>query len=284
LHIIGVPIKMHNTIAGCLVACTAPGMAPFSREDYALISTAARQFSTALQNAILYEQAQRREALRGEMLRQVVAAQENERQRIARELHDGPGQTLTGLGLGLAATEARFKTDPEIAIQQLTELRALNATTLQELRDIIVDLRPSVLDDLGLIPALRSQVHQLEQRTGASVVLDVTGNRRRLDPQLETIVFRIVQEALTNIVKHAHATKVTVQVTYSDEALALLVADNGAGFDVSRFAESSGQRQSGWGLMGIQERVALAAGSCTIESQPGEGTRVYAQLPLADTL
>lgn len=283
LHIIGVPLKMHNTIAGCLVACTAPGMAPFSREDYALISTAARQFSTALQNAVLYEQAQHREALRGEMLRQIVAAQENERQRIARELHDGPGQTLTGLGLGLAAVAARLQTNPAIAAQQLAELRELNATTLQELRDIIVDLRPSLLDDLGLVAALRSQVQQTEQRTDASIELVINGHRRRLEPQLETIVFRIVQEALSNIIKHAQANNVIVQLTYSDAALDVAIEDDGCGFDVTSKLEPVTQRRNGWGLLGIRERVALATGSCTIESQSGAGTRIDVHLPLAES-
>lgn len=283
LHIIGVPLKMHNTIAGCLVGCTAPGMDPFSREDYSLVSTAARQFSSALQNALLYGQAQRRDALRGELLRQIVTAQENERQRIARELHDGPGQTLTGLGLGLAATEARLQTDPAIAAQQLTELRDLNARTLQELRDIIVDLRPSLLDDLGLVAALRSQIQQVEQRTDTAIALEINGNRRRLSPQLETIVFRIVQESLSNIVKHAQADTAGVKLSYSDTALDVTIIDDGQGFDVSDQLAPTEHRRHGWGLLGIQERVALAAGSCTIESHPGDGTCIFVHLPLDET-
>jgi signal transduction histidine kinase len=219
-----------------------------------------------------------RETLLGQLLQKVVSAQEGERQRIARELHDGTGQILTALGLGLAAAGESLKSDPILAAGQLAELKRLNADALQELHDLIGDLRPAILDDLGLIPALKGQVREFESRTGVEAKFNVEGKRRSVRPDIETIVFRIGQEALTNVAKHADARHATVELCYDDQTLQLIVQDDGRGFDPGEALHLDGPRRA-WGLLGIQERVALAGGTCSIVSQPGSGTRIEATIP-----
>ena len=221
-----------------------------------------------------------REEMLGELLHQVVSAQEGERRRVARELHDGTRQILTGLGLGLAAAGETTKTNPELAAQQLTDLKKLNAQALQELHHVIRDLRPSVLDDLGLVPALNAQVRDFESRTGVRIDFEVKGRKRRIRPDLETIIFRIAQEALTNIAKHAEAEAVNVRLTIKPSSMKLTIADDGRGFDADEVLYRNVSQRSAWGLLGIQERVALVGGFCSIESEPGKGTTIRATIPL----
>ncbi len=221
-----------------------------------------------------------REELLAKLLHQVVSVQEGERQRIARELHDGAGQILTGLGLGLAAANESVKSDPALAADQLAELKRLNAQALEELHNIIVDLRPSVLDDLGLVPALNAQVQQFESRTGVKARLEVIGRRIRLQPELETILFRIGQEALTNIAKHAKADSVCMRLLYHQNCIKLVIEDNGCGFEPEATLKPVSQQRTAWGLLGIQERVALVGGVCFIISKPDSGTTIHITVPL----
>lgn len=224
-----------------------------------------------------------REKLLGELLRKIVSAQEGERRRVARELHDGTGQILTGLGLGLAAASESVQTDSETAHDQLVELKKLNAQALEELHHVIADLRPAVLDDLGLVPALMNQTRQFESRTGVKADFQVIGQRRRLSPELETVVFRIGQEALTNIAKHANAKNACLQLLFSKNCLKLIVQDDGCGFEPERAMRPDSPGRTAWGLLGIQERASLVGGACFIISQPGEGTIVHVTIP-TDTM
>lgn len=283
VRVLGLPIQLEGFVAGSLLFCTTPDMAPFRPRDTSFLTTAAHQFSVALHNAELYRQSKERETLRRELLHRIVNAQEQERQRIARELHDGPGQTLTALGLGLAASAESVALHPQ-AHAQLNELKELSAGAMQEIHDIILDLRPSVLDDLGLVAALRSQLQLLEQRAHVRAQLTVSGGRRRLPPDLETIIFRIVQEALTNIAKHAHARLANVKVAYEPEQLDITIEDDGQGFNVAAALQSQANRRRAWGLLGMQERVALTGGQCTISSQPHSGAVIHVRIPLPPQL
>jgi signal transduction histidine kinase len=222
-----------------------------------------------------------REELLGELLHQVVSAQENERERIARELHDGTGQILTGLGLGLAAAGESINSNPDLAVNQLAELKRLNNQALEELRLLIRDLRPSVLDDLGLVPALQSQVRLFETRAGIPTSFLIQGKRRRLQPELETVVFRIGQEALTNVAKHAAADSVSVELQFNQNCLKLTVKDDGQGFNTDRILHPGGEQRKAWGLLGIQERVAIVGGVCFIISEPGQGTTIHVSVPVS---
>jgi signal transduction histidine kinase len=280
-RVIGVPLHLHDVTWGSLVLGLAPDEPGFSAHDLSLLSTVAGQLSMAVGNATLYEESQEREALRSELYQRIISAQEGERQRIARELHDGTGQVLTGLGLGLMAAAESVARNPDLAAQQLIALKDLNASALQELRDLIADLRPSILDDLGLVPALQAQVKAFRDRTGIHAVFDNRGRRRRLSPEEEIVIFRIAQEALTNVAKHAGAEHVMVRLTFHDDATHLVVTDDGQGFDPAEALQTAGTRRA-WGLLGMQERVTLIGGACEIASKPGKGTTVHVVVPHHD--
>jgi len=281
---LGVPLNIRGRHSGALVICTIPDKIPFSGREFSLISTAAEQLSIALQNSDLYQEIQERDKLRGELLHQVVSAQEMERQRIARELHDGTGQTLTALGLGLAAVSGRISTIDSTTSKQVADLKDLSTSAMIELRDVISDLRPSLLDDLGLVPALRGQVQAFIERSGIKADLDISGNIRRLSPDLETIIFRIVQEGLTNVSKHAGANATYIDLSFGEEALNLSISDDGHGFDVDATLRSAPSDLRAWGLLGMQERVALADGTFEISSNSGEGTTIEIEIPLTSEL
>ena len=253
-----------------------------AQQEALLTQQIARHETEALNQELksAYERLQARDALRGQLYRRIVSAQEAERQRIARELHDGTGQVLTGLGLGLMAAADTVNVDVDLASQQLVALKDLNARALRELRDLISDLRPSVLDDLGLVPALQGQVQEFTQRCGVEASLTVAGRRRRLPAETEIVLFRIVQEALTNAGKHAGASKVLVHVEFEEERIQMVVSDDGCGFDPQEALENVGSQRRAWGLLGMQERVSLVNGQFEIASRHGEGSSIRVVIPL----
>ena len=170
----------------------------------------AQQLGLSVANALLQEQAQEREQVLGELLNQVVGAQEAERRRIARELHDATGQSLTAISLGLRGVEGYLMQmdetgDPRVLIPQVKELRTFGQNALGELRNLISDLRPPQLDDLGLAAALRWYIQAYEKRRAITVQFRIEGDDNRVPAEYRTVLFRIVQEALTNIAKHAEA-------------------------------------------------------------------------------
>jgi signal transduction histidine kinase len=223
------------------------------------------------------EDAQRREALRGELLRRVVRAQEAERQRIARELHDETGQAMSATGLGLRGVSTLLRQDPDRAAENLRQLEKLVTRSLSELQHLISDLRPSHLDDLGLPATLRWWAGEIENRGTLKAKVEVIGDERDLSRPVRLALFRVAQEAVTNILKHANATISLIMLCYEEEAVVLRVEDNGCGFDVNR-QESRGGRPS-WGLLGMNERATLLGGQYNIRSQPGTGTTVEVTIP-----
>ncbi|MCA9868030.1 MAG: GAF domain-containing sensor histidine kinase [Anaerolineae bacterium] len=277
-HTMAMPLRARGAIIGSLVFCTLYDAPPFSLRDVALARAIADQLSVAIDNATLYDELQQSGKLRGELLHRVVSAQEAERQRIARELHDGTGQTLTALGLGLAAAADRLDSDPAAVRRQLADMKQMNAQVLQEVHNVISDLRPSILDSLGLIPALRGHVNTFETRTGIQTQLIVQGKSSRLKPEVETTIFRVVQESLTNVVRHAQARSVLVQVIFGADGVELSVHDDGRGFDVTR-ALAGEDGRAAWGLLGIQERASLVGGTAELVSAPNEGTIVRVSIP-----
>ncbi len=222
------------------------------------------------------EEAQRREALRGELLRRVVAAQEAERQRIARELHDEIGQSLTALGLGLRAASTVFRPNPEKAAQHLRHLEAMTAQSLEELQRLIADLRPSHLDDLGLPAALRWYCGEIQSRSSLQTNLEISGEVQALSPQVKMALFRVAQEALTNVVRHASAQTACVRLHFLSDVVILEVEDDGRGFD-QRLLERA--RRASWGLLGMEERATLLGGKLELKSEIERGTRVKVTIP-----
>ena len=234
----------------------------------------------ALQEARL-EEARQREALRGELYGRVVSAQESERQRIARDLHDETGQSLTAIGMGLRGLSSAVKRgDPDRAVSTLKNLEGLSAGALTELQRLIGDLRPSHLDDLGIGAALRWHAGQVAKLSGLNIVVDVLGEEEAVSPAVKTTIFRIVQEALNNIVKHARAGSANILLAFEPELIRVRVRDDGCGFDLSVKKGTHGGRPS-LGLAGMQERAALFGGEFFISSQPGQGTLLEVVLPYA---
>jgi signal transduction histidine kinase len=275
LAFVSVPIVTQNKIVGVL--CLAHQQA-FS--NYAVIQTLARQLGIALENAQLYTEVQEKEKLRGQLLERVIAAQEEERKRIARELHDETGQLLTALAAGLGGVEQTIAQEPERARYQIAELKNIAMHAIDSLRHFVADLRPSVLDDLGLVAALRWLTEQFAERTQLSTEFHVTGKKCRLASQVETVLFRIAQEGLNNIGRHARATRASVRLEFLDAQVRLVVEDDGCGFNVAEVLTARPQRRA-WGLLGIQERVELVNGKFQVDSAPGRGTRLVVEIPLA---
>lgn len=233
----------------------------------------------SLQDARVRE-AEQREALRAELFKRVVAAQETERQRIARELHDETGQALTAIGMGLRglSTALRSGNSSNRAQETLHHLEGLTTHSLTELQRLIADLRPSHLDDLGLPAALRWYANIIHERSGLVTSVEFRGDEHEVTPSIKTALFRIVQEALTNVVKHAVAENVKIYLTFEPEGVCVKVIDDGQGFEPQ--PNLPGQRIS-WGLKNMEERATLLGGRLTIKSHPGAGTSLEAYIPYA---
>jgi signal transduction histidine kinase/cytochrome c553 len=230
--------------------------------------------------SLLYEELSQKEIVRGQLLQKVIAAQEEERRRIARELHDETSQALAALAVGLEAALDDPQANPEAIRRRLDALKPLIVNTMEEVHNLIFDLRPACLDDLGLVAALQWYGEKRLQELGIAFELSLEGEERRLPTQIETTLFRVAQEAITNVIKHAEADAVQVELRFGRERVTVSVADDGRGFDAGRIAAQA-QDGAAYGLLGMQERVDLLGGILRITSRPGEGTRVQVAVPLA---
>ncbi len=206
--------------------------------------------------------------------RLILQAQEDERQRVARELHDEAAQALTSLLVHLRLAER--SQNPEELRQRIHELRELTAAALEDVRRVALDLRPKILDDLGLAAALEWRVEEFEKAHQVRASLHVEGVTQRLPRMLELVLYRVAQEALTNVARHAQASQVAVTLIQSDGQVLLRVADDGVGFDPAQVDEAS----DGLGLLGMRERLAMVGGEFLLESAPGQGTQLAARIPL----
>ena len=212
---------------------------------------------------------------------QIINAQEEERKRIARELHDETSQVLTSLLISLAILEESIQT--EEARKRISDTRTLAHQTLRAIRSLSIDLRPSALDDLGLLPALRWYLKEYQQKCSVEVEFHATGLKDRLPTEMETALYRIVQECLTNTARHSHARKAIVTLREEAEAVFGTIIDDGDGFDYAALLKIPTQERSlgrGLGLTGMQERAILLNGELEIHTAPGQGTRVEIRIPL----
>jgi signal transduction histidine kinase len=273
LRIFGFPVQLFR-------AAMAVAAAVFVIRFLRAFQVETEQKIIELQAARL-EEAQKQEELKGELFRRVVEAQEAERQRIARDLHDETGQALTAIGMGLRglSTALTNNRNRDQAVKTLRHLETMAADSLHELQRLIADLRPSHLDDLGLPAALRWYAGIVQERTGLKITVDIEGDELLISPALKIAIFRIVQEALNNITKHAHAKDVFIKLEYRPKNVVVSVRDDGIGFDLDTVRLSRLRRPS-LGLAGMQERAALVKGEVSIQSSPGQGTLVEARLPL----
>ncbi|HEY0752599.1 MAG TPA: ATP-binding protein [Ktedonobacteraceae bacterium] len=212
---------------------------------------------------------------------QIINAQEEERKRIARELHDETSQVLTSLLISLAILEESIQT--EEARKRISDTRALAHQTLRAIRSLSIDLRPSALDDLGLLPALRWYLKEYQQKCSIEVEFHSTGLKDRLPAEMETALYRIIQECLTNTARHSHAHKALVNLKEEIDAVYGTIIDDGDGFDYASLLKIPSQERGlgrGLGLTGMQERAILLNGELEIKTAPGHGTRVEIRIPL----
>ncbi len=224
----------------------------------------------------LYQQLHRKDEERGDLLGKIITAQEEERRRIARELHDDISQTLTGLSMSIGSIEALMTSNPAAAKRSLESLQHATSEAVENTRRLIRNLRPSILDDLGLVPAISWYVEHYLDVSGVKAELQTSGSDQDLSPMIQIVSFRIVQEAITNIVKHAQAKTAHIYLQFTPSAITGSIEDDGRGFNAR--ASHKDHRQS-MGLLGMEERIELIKGKITIKSKPGKGTRIHFEIP-----
>ena len=273
-----VPLRSKEKVLGVLNIASHDSR-QFSSDDLQLLSNIAAQVAVAVENAKLHQEIQRQDEARGELLREIFSIQEEERKRIARELHDETSQTLASLVANLEAVAGSLPADATTVKDRLKKLQSLSIGILDGMHRLIYELRPTLLDDLGLVAATRWLAEKNLKSAGVAINFRVVGVERRLSTQLETTIFRVIQEAITNIARHARANKASIALHFTRNAIKVDMKDNGAGFDVEE-AISSKQRPRGLGLLGMKERVELFNGSFTIRSHSGGGTEIRIKVPL----
>lgn len=213
----------------------------------------------------------------GEGVEMIIQAQEAERQRLSRQMHDGPAQALSNFILQTEIAMRLFELDAVKAKEELESLKLSATQAFQKVRDFIFELRPMMLDDLGLAPTVRRYVDAMRSIPGTSIQLTVTGMERRLEPYLEVMVFRAIQELLGNAVRHSQASEVRLQMDMGDHALKVMIDDNGKGFDPEILKE-----RTNMGIKVIRDRLEMIGGEFQLDTRIGEGTRIAFTIPLQD--
>ena len=260
-----VPLVARGRAIGIVAVHDKLGAEPrFSDADLRLAEIFAARASVAVDLS---------ERVARDTVRRVISAQELERQRLARELHDETGQALTSILLGLKAIRAA---DTDAGAERAeTDVRDLVVQALQDVRSLAVELRPTALDDFGLVPALERLAGTFEERSGIRTAVESSLSDERLPPEAETALYRVVQEALTNVVKHAGAETVSIVVARRGPGVSAVIEDDGRGFDAAEV------RDDALGIVGMRERLALLGGTLAVESTPGIGTSLVAYVPLS---
>ncbi|MBI3112283.1 MAG: PAS domain S-box protein [Ignavibacteriales bacterium] len=251
----------------------------FSPRELRLLVSLAEKSSIGLANAQLYDSLLSREKELEMLSGARVQAQEDERRRIAREIHDSLGQMLTAIKFNVEILEDSSDLQQHSDKERLEDIKSLLDNSMAEAREISYNLMPSVLVDFGLVPALQNQCEQFSKRTGVKMNFRVTGVDARIDPAMEIGLYRIAQEALNNIAKHAEAAEVNVQLIADEQTLRLMVDDDGKGFTIRTFDPTYEERH-GMGLVGMRERAVSFNGTFIINSKPEQGTEIIVEIPL----
>lgn len=212
---------------------------------------------------------------RFEMGLRLIKAQEEERLRVAREIHDGPAQTLANIVLRLEIAEKLYDFDPSKVQTELQDLKKLVRSNLRDIRRIIFNLRPMALDELGIVPAITKYLKNFQNNFGIQCELKIEGHKRRLLSVLEVALFRLIQEGMNNVAKHANTTKVEISLLFNDDWTTAIIRDFGRGFDVNSAMAS----EDHFGLVGMRERVEMFSGNYSIQSKIGEGTTIILSIP-----
>jgi signal transduction histidine kinase len=272
---ISIPLEARNQRFGVInLLCLEA--AEIATEDIELLTAIGAQASEIVANAWLHTRLAEKEAARQALLSALVKAQEDERTRLARELHDGAGQTLTSLLIRLKTLEKKAGSDH--LRQSIEELCDSVSETIEQVREISYRLRPAALEEFGLELALQTLIDAMAGEAGLEVEYHHSLEGRSLPPDVETMLYRIVQESLTNVLRHAEATRVLVELTVIPYAVCLRVEDNGKGFDPETLPAEQSRRRLG--LIDMQERAEMQGGSLLVYSAPGAGTSVQVRVPL----
>jgi len=278
---VSVPLKAKDKIMGVMnIASYLPGQ--FSPDDMYLLNSIGYQLGIATEQAKLYQRLNDARERYQILLRQALTIQEEERKRVARELHDETGQELTALSLNLQALTEMLGMSavPGARFNELLEkTHSIAVRAGAELTKLIRELRPTLLDTLGLPAAIRHLAQTFLSSQGINVSTEFKGVEQRLPAEIELALFRIAQEAISNVVRHSEAKNASIRVECDANKCVLHVGDDGTGFDVSKIT-SIDQTGRGAGLFGMKERVTLVGGECVIDSQPGQGTKVTAKVPI----
>ncbi len=264
------PIYWDLKIIGTLIIVSIDKVYPLSQEDLDFLRSLAEHLEIAYTNANLFEQVRAGREHMQALSRKLVEVQETERRELARELHDQVGQVLTGMQYSIESSK-RLSGEPLKA--SLDEMQGIVKSLMAQIREMALILRPSMLDDMGLMPTLLWHFNRYTQQTGIQVDFTHFGLEKRLAPEIETAIYRIVQEALTNVARYASVKHVDVRVIGDEEAVRLQVWDKGVGFDLVSVGSKS------FGLNGMRERAFLLGGKFEIHSAPGNGTQVVAVFP-----
>ncbi len=273
IQVTGLPIQVFRAALGITITVAlirATQVIEMERREE--LATAQEARFAALQR--VREELVKREEMRRELLRHTVLAQEQERTRISRELHDELAQILTGFSLDLATIKSRCTGD-RTTTEAIDRLQELSRQMSQGLYRLVHDLRPAQLDDLGLVPALQHFFDDIRNRTQLKISFEVSGDRQRIDPLIETILYRVAQEALTNIMRYAQTDQAVLELIYQCDQAVLRIRDFGVGFDADALIDP----QSKLGIAGMRERIHSVDGIFVLESTPGKGTLIEVRVP-----
>lgn len=272
------PILSKNKTIGIMQVDRPPEANAFDREDTEIIFAISRATGIALENARLIEMLEQKEALLHQLVNKLITAQEDERKRLAADLHDGIIQSLIAIWYRLQRITPAEGDNPTEWFGEVSNLTNVLSEQIHDIRRILYDLRPIILDNYGLIPAVESYVNTLRDQENLPIELAIQGKECKLDSKVEITFFRILQEALTNVLKHAHATRVKVTLTLLENEATLVIEDNGTGIENSSLDTKA--KYPRLGLASIQERALLLGGICKITSKPKEGTQIFVKIPI----
>lgn len=276
-----VPLTTKSGLLGVLTVASRDARR-FSEQDVQLLENITGQVAIAIENARLLQEVRRQDHVRGQLLNQLFSIQEEERKRIGRELHDETAQSLVALATSLEMIRARLPDADGGLKTQLKSLQEQALHTLDEMNNLIYELRPSMLDDLGLVAAARAFASRELEAAGVDLDFRVVGREKRLSPTLESTVFRVIQEAINNVVRHARARHVSVLLQFKRKLAIVRIIDDGQGFDVKE-ALNTRHGMRGLGLLGMRERILLVNGTLEIKSRAGgSGTEIAFEIPAAE--
>jgi signal transduction histidine kinase len=278
-----IPLRSRHRIYGAINAISRTPRR-FGTDDLYVLHSIGEQMGVAIERAETLDQLKRGRETYQRLARYCLVAQDEERRRIARELHDETSQSISALSLNLRAmvelAEASGQS-PEL-VDRMKKIEALAQQTAYELTRIINDLRPALLDSAGFVPAIRRFAQEHLQFQDVDVSVEVSGVFPRLAPEVEASLFRFIQGAVSNIARHAEARTVSIAMDCREDRLMLRLGDDGRGFDISKITDIDEKTGRGRGLFAMKERIRLLGGSCKVESVPGEGTTVTAEIPLKE--